>query len=527
MSENRKIVKGAGLVGGLTLISRLFGLARDMVIASFFGATMAADAFFVAFRIPNVLRRLFAEGGLTVSFIPIFKEYEVKGDRASAKVVCDVVFTFFSLLLVIVVVLAVIFAPFIVKGIAPGFDSLEKYNLTVYLTRLVFPYLFFICVWALYMGILNSVGHFSAPAASPILLNLSIIAMAVIVGPLLETPVVSLALGVIVGGILQVALQIPYLKRAGYLPSINFNFSHHALKRLLRLMVFALFGTTVYQINIFISTILASLLPEGSVSYLYYADRFFQLPLGIFVISLATAVLPTMSEQVASGRLDDMRHSLSFSLRIILFITLPAAAGLVALDIPIVSLFFQRGEFDYLSTVKTADALRYYAIGLWAIGAMKIITPAFYSMKDMKTPVWAAFAALIANIILSVVLMGPLLHGGLALATSLSALLNLAILLVVISSKVGKVIDRSVIISFFKSLMASISTGVAAYYISTFADWKISGVNSGKIVVVTSSMLAGVVVYLFSSFLLKSEEVGYILRVLKGRKKTANGNIQI
>jgi putative peptidoglycan lipid II flippase len=520
MSENRKIVKGAGLVGGLTLISRIFGLVRDMVIARFFGATMAADAFFVAFRIPNVLRRLFAEGALTVSFIPIFKEAQLKEGREKAREISDVVFTFLSLILAIIVIFAIIFAPEIVKVIAFGFDSPEKYELTVYLTRITFPYLFLICLVALSMGILNSEGHFAAPAMAPILLNISIIIAAFFLSPFLDEPVVSLAIGVLLGGVLQVLLQIPFVRKAGYFPRINLNFSHPALRKLLLLMGPAVFGIAVYQLNIFITTILATLLPEGSVSYLYYADRFFQLPLGIFVISLATAVLPTMSEQVSSGRMDNMRESLSFSLKIILFITLPAAAGLIAISVPVFSIFFQRGEFDYETTLKTASALKYYALGLWAIGGIKIIVPAFYAMQDMKTPVRAAFMAFGANIVFSVILMGPLDHGGLALATTLSALLNLAILLSIIASKVGKVIDKSVIISFVKSLIAAVVTGVVAYYISTFADWKINGINSEKVIILTGSIVTGVIAYLISSFLLRSEEVGYIRKVLKEKRKT-------
>jgi len=519
MSDNRKIIKGAGIVASATAISRVFGLLRDIIIARFFGAGIATDAFFVAFRIPNMLRRLFAEGAMTVSFIPIFKDAELRGGKAEAREVFDIVFTFLSMVVAVVVVAGILFAPYIIKLIAPGFSDLYQHELTVYLSRVIFPYIFLICLVALAMGVLNSLGRFAAPAAAPILLNISIILMSVFISPLMDEPVESLALGVILGGILQVVLQVPFLLKEGYMPRINLNFSHPALKRILSLMGPALFGIAVYQINIFVTTILASFLPEGSVSYLYYADRLFQLPLGIFVISMATALLPTMSEQVVSGRVDKMKHSLSFSLKIVSFITLPASAGLFAVSVPVFSLFFQRGEFDYLSTLKTANALQFYVLGLWAIGGVKIVVPAFYSLKDMKTPVWAAAGAFVVNVAFSLLLMGPLLHGGLALATTLSSVLNLGILLYVIRGRVGRVIDKSLVVSFLKSLVGAILTGLVAYRISLFGNWEADGINSEKCLVLLLAIVAGALVYFASAFLLRSEEAGYVLKALKGGRR--------
>ena len=524
MSEKKTILKRASLVGSLTSLSRIFGLLRDMVIARLFGASLATDAFFVAFRIPNVLRRLFAEGALTVSFIPIFKDAQIKGGRAEAKEIVNVVFTFMTLAVAVLVVLAVIFAPLIVKVIAGGFDNPEKYELTVYLTRLTFPYLFLICIVAFSMGVLNSVGHFAAPAFAPVLLNLSIITAALSLGPYLDEPVVSLSIGVIIGGLLQVLLQVPFLIREGYFPSLSFDFRNPALKKLLLLMGPALFGIAVYQLNIFISTIIASYLPEGSVSYLYYADRFFQLPLGIFVISMATALLPTMSEQVSMGRLDSMRDSIAFSIKVMSFITIPAAAGLFALSVPLFSLFFQRGEFDYDTTLKSASALRYFAAGLWAIGCVKIVVPAFYAMQDMKTPVWAAFAAFISNVIFSLLLMGPLLHGGLALATSLSSLINLVVLMFVVRERIGRIVDRAMLSSLMKSLISSCATAIIASHVSGFADWTIDGINMEKIVVISAAIAAGVATYIVSSFLLRSDEAIYVTNEMKGRIARRYGN---
>lgn len=524
MSDNRKIIKGASLVGAFTALSRVFGLLRDMVIARYFGASPATDAFFVAFRIPNTLRRLFAEGALTISFIPVFQETLVKDGKSEAKKISDITFTFLSLVVVSVVVVSILFAPFIVDLIAPGFKDQKTLDLTVFLTRLIFPYLFFICLVALAMGVLNSLGKFAAPAAAPVLLNIALIISAIMAGPFFEEPIIALAIGVLIGGIGQVALQIPFIKREGYFPRIDFNFSHPALKKILLLIVPALFGVAVYQLNVFITTtVLASYLPTGSISFLYYADRFFQLPLGIFVISMATAILPTMSEQAASDRLDDMRKSVSFSLKVITFITLPAAAGLYAVSTPVFSLFFQRGEFDYETTLKTADALRYYALGIWAVGGIKIVAPAFYAMKDMKTPVWAALISLVANIVFSIILMGPLLHAGLALATTLSSMINMVILITVIGKRLGKVIDISAIISFVKAMVASLMTWFVADLICSYGNWSVDGIKADKIVILTSAIVGGMTVYTVCSYFFKSEEVDYVIKALKKRRDRRRG----
>jgi len=527
MSYNKRIIKGAGIVGSMTAVSRVFGLLRDIVIAQYFGAGITTDAFFVAFRVPNMLRRIFAEGAMTVSFIPVFKDAEINGGKDEAGDIFNIVFTLLSMVISVVVVAGIIFAPIIMKIIAPGFSDPDQYKLAVYLSRIIFPYIFLISLVALAMGVLNSVGRFAAPAAAPILLNISIILTAVFIGPLMEEPVVSLAIGVVLGGILQVILQAPFLIKEGYTPRINFNFCHPAMKKIFSLMVPSFFGIAVYQINIFISTIIASFLPEGSVSYLYYADRLFQLPMGIFVISLATALLPTMSEQVVSGKVDKMKDSLSFSLKIVSFITLPAAAGLFAVSVPVFSLFFQRGEFDYVSTLKTADALQYYVLGLWAVGGVKIVVPAFYSLKDMKTPVRAAAAAFVVNVVFSLLLMGHLLHAGLAVATTLSAVVNLGILLYVIRGKVGPVINKSVVISFFKSLTGAVLTGLVAYTVASVGNWEVDGVNPEKCIVLLLAVAAGITVYFLSSFILKSEEVGYVVTAIKKKRRRVNDKVPL
>src|SRR5512136_1328741 len=306
-SENSRVVRAAGVVGMATMLSRVFGFLRDMIVAGLFGAGLTTDAFFVAFRIPNLLRRLLAEGSLTVSFVPVFTEYLRNKTREEALELADITFTALSIILVAVSLLGVLFSPLIVTVMAPGFARMPaQYELAVFLTRLMFPYILLISLVALCMGILNSLRHFAAPALSPVVLNVAMILAALTLRGFFREPVVALAVGVMAGGVLQLAMQWPFLVRMGVRLKPNFNFHHPGIRRIGILLVPAAFGAAIYQINIFISTILASLLASGSVSYLYYADRVVELPLGVFAIAIGTATLPSSSEQATGGHFEDM-----------------------------------------------------------------------------------------------------------------------------------------------------------------------------------------------------------------------------
>ena len=295
-SENRRLGYAAGIVGFFTFLSRILGLVRDMVIAGLFGSGLAADAFFVAFRIPNLLRRLFAEGSLTIAFIPVFTEYLTLKSKKDAFELARVVLTILSILLAGVTLLGILFSPWIVRIQAFGFGgSGVKYDLTVLLTRIMFPYIFFISIVAFFMGVLNSLRRFAAPAAAPILLNAGIIGAAFLISPRCEAPIVGIAIGVLIGGVLQVGLQIPWAVREGFTLLPKWDPNHPALKRIGMLMLPAIFGSAVYQVNQFIGTLLATFLPEGSVSWFYYADRVVQFPLGIFAIAISTAALPSLA----------------------------------------------------------------------------------------------------------------------------------------------------------------------------------------------------------------------------------------
>ncbi|MEW5909939.1 MAG: murein biosynthesis integral membrane protein MurJ, partial [Thermodesulfobacteriota bacterium] len=330
LKERSRFTKAAGVVGSATLLSRIFGFVRDMVIAWYFGAGAGADAFFVAFRIPNLLRRLLAEGSLSVSFVPVFTEYLADQGKAEAFRLARSAVKMLALMLIFIVILGLIFSPALIRIIAPGFaGSPDKLALTVTLTRIMFPYIFFIALMALMMGILNTLGHFAAPAAAPVLLNITMIASIFLISPHMDNPITGLAVGVLVGGAFQLLLQAPFVYRKGIYSKQSTDWKHPGLKKIGQLMLPTIFGAAVYQINILVGTLLASLLPEGSVSYLYYADRLVQFPLGIFAIAVATAVLPSLSRQAAVRDLDGVKETFAHAMKLVTFITLPSMAGLI------------------------------------------------------------------------------------------------------------------------------------------------------------------------------------------------------
>ncbi|MEA2013819.1 MAG: murein biosynthesis integral membrane protein MurJ [Thermodesulfobacteriota bacterium] len=515
-TENTRVVKAAWVVGLATLLSRIFGFIRDMVVAGFFGAGPATDAFFVAFRIPNLLRRLFAEGSLTIAFIPVFTGY-LKKSKKQAVEFAGIVFTLLSIILVLVSVAGVLFSPWIVKVVAPGFSDVpEKYALTVFLTRLMFPYIFFISLVALCMGILNSFRHFAAPALAPVVLNICMIASVFLLRGFFADPILSLAVGVMIGGILQLAMQIPFLLKVGAWLKPNFHFNHPGIRRIGRLMLPAVFGAAVYQASIFINTILASLLPEGSVSYLYYADRVVQLPLGVFAIAVGTASLPSFSEQVAAGNYKEMKNTISFSLRLILFITIPAMVALIVLRVPVISVLFQRGMFDAASTVFTAQALLYYAVGLLAFSCVRVVVSAFYAMQDTRTPVKIAVVSLVVHVAMSIILMLPMKHAGLALATSIASTVNVIILAFILKRKVGVFLEKPFWSSVFKTTLASGIMWFSIMAVNSTLGWNSDGGFGERLVFLTVSLVVGLAVFALTSLVLGNSEMKTLLRIKNG-----------
>lgn len=518
MTEEKKIAKAASIVGSATFLSRILGFARDAVTAYIFGAGMAADAFFVAYRIPNLLRRLVGEGALTVAFIPVFTDELSKGSKEDAKKLVSTAFTLFSIILVILTVLGIIFSGWIVAVISPGFaDTPEKLSLTVSLAQWMFPFLLFISLAALAMGVLNSLKHFAAPAFSPVFFNISIISCAVFLAGYMTEPVYALAIGVVIGGFLQVAYQMPYLKRFDMLPSLSFDFSNPPIKKILFLMIPSTVGVAVYQISIFITTRFASTLPEGSVSYLYYADRVMEFPLGIFGIAVATAVLPSFSEYAAKEDWQNFKQSLSFAIRLVMFISIPATVGLIALGFPIVTMLFQRGEFSQDAARNTAFALYFYAVGLAFFSGTRIIASAFYSLKDTLTPVVVAAICLIFNVIAALLLMKPLLHGGLALATTLASMLNFILLFIILRKRLGRIDARNIISSSVKVGIASLIMGVVVYMFSLITSWTTHGLFLEKFLTLSVAVIIGILTFAFGAHIFKSPEMGFFANIIKQR----------
>ncbi|MGZ3523981.1 MAG: murein biosynthesis integral membrane protein MurJ [Thermodesulfobacteriota bacterium] len=520
MSENHKITKAATLIGIGTLLSRISGFLRDMVVAYFFGAAMATDAFFVAFRIPNLWRRLVGEGSMTVSFIPVYTEYLTQRTEKESQEVTHIAFTVAGLLLLVLTALGIIFSPILVKVFALTWSpTSEKFQLAVILNRIMFPYLFFIGLFALCMGILNSLRHFFAPAFATVFLNLSIIVSVFLFYYHFQRPVMALAIGVLAGGMLQFFFQIPFLIRKKIDFRFNFNFRHPAIRRIGLLMIPGLIGTAVYQLNVLIDTMFATALPEGSVSYLYYADRLMEFPLGIFVIAIGTAALPSFSSLVAQGKTEEFKETVSFAFRLGSFICIPAMVGLISLKTPILNLLLQRGEFDYFATKMTAKALLCYSFGLWAIGGVRVLAPAFYSLQDTKTPLKIGLVCLGANVVLICIFIYPLQHAGLALATSLSSILNLFLLYRKLNHRLGGLDMAKNIRSLLKTLLCGLIMGWVAYLICSVGDWTVSGNTIKKIFLLGTGMVGGLGVYLASSYWMKNQEMIFLLNIVKRKLK--------
>ena len=520
MRHQEEITRSAGIVGVITLLSRIMGYARDMVVAYFFGARAETDAFYVAFRIPNLLRRLLAEGSLTVSFIPIFTENLEKKGKEEAKKISDITFTLLFIVLILVSLIGVSFSPFIIKLFASGFKG-EIFNLAVNLNRIMFPYILFASLTALSMGVLNSLKHFFAPAFSPVIFNIVVIGTVLLIQQNFDLPIFSLAIGVIIGGIIQILFQIPFLRNRGFLYQFRKNLRHPAVKQIALLMAPQLFGVAVYNLNILVSTQYASNLPEGTVSYLYYSERLIEFPLGIVAVSIATALLPNLSSQASKGELERFRASYSFALRLMLFVMVPALTGLISLRVPICNLLYQRGEFSYEATILTSQALLGYAVGLWAVGGVRITAPTFYAIQDTKSPVKIAFLAFIVNAIFGYILgfTFGLKHTGLALASSISSTFNFFLLFFALSRRMGEIEVKKTLMQVLKITLASLIMGVSAWKISAFYDWSQSGISLEKIGVFLASVLVSVALYFTIAKLLKVEEIGFLFDMIKRKAR--------
>ena len=441
MDEQETAGKKGGLlastlvVSSMTLLSRVLGLVRDVVLARLLGASAGTDAFFVAFRIPNFLRRLFAEGAFNQAFVPVLSEYRTRqrdeGSAAATKALIDRVAGTLGGTLALITLVGVLAAPLLIWLFAPGFgDDPHKRALAVEMLRLTFPYLFFISLTAFAGAILNTWNRFAVPAFTPVLLNLSLIGSALYLAPQFTEGrmAVALAWGVLIAGTVQLLFQLPFLARLNLMPVPRMAWRDEGVRRILRLMAPAMFGVSVSQINLLLDTVLASLLQTGSVTWLYYSDRLVELPLGVFAIAIGTVILPSLSGKHAGDDPQAFSRTLDWALKLVLLIGVPAALALAVIAEPLLATLFNHGEFGANDVLRSAESLRAYSAGLVAFMLIKILAPGYFARQDTRTPVKIGIIAMVANMALNLALIWPLQHAGLALATSLSAWLNAGLL---------------------------------------------------------------------------------------------------
>ncbi|MEX2353219.1 MAG: murein biosynthesis integral membrane protein MurJ [Gammaproteobacteria bacterium] len=426
-----KLLKSTRIVSGMTMISRVFGLVRDVVLARFFGAGLGLDVFIVAFRIPNFLRRLFAEGGFSQAFVPVLSEYRETRSEDEVKALLDQTVATLGMALLLISVIGIVAAPLLIALFAPGFiDDGDKYALASDMLRITFPYILFISLTAFAGAILNTYRNFAVPAFTPVLLNLSLIACAVWLAPHFPEgkEVVALAWGVLIAGGVQLAFQFPFLLRLGLIPRPRFDRDKEGVSRILVLMVPTLFAISVTQVNLLVDTLIASFLQTGSISWLYYSDRLVEFPLGVFGVALATVILPNLSAEHAKGSTQDYSRIMGWAIGLVLLISLPAAAGLMLMAKPLLTTLFQYAEFTTNDVIMASKSLTAYAVGLPGFILIKVLSSGFFARQDTRTPVKIAVIAMLSNIVLNVILVFPLAHAGLALATSLSAYINAGLL---------------------------------------------------------------------------------------------------
>ncbi|MFQ5896627.1 MAG: murein biosynthesis integral membrane protein MurJ [Candidatus Methylomirabilia bacterium] len=504
------VVKAMGTVSLATLVSRLLGFLRDVVVAQAFGASSITDAFFVAFRIPNLFRRLLAEGALSAALIPVFTEFLTVRPREEFNRMFRSVAGVFLAALCAVTVVGVLLAPWLVRLLAPGFTAdAEQAGLASSLTRVMFPYLILVGLATLAMGVLNAHRRFFTSALGPAVLNVGMISAVLLLAPRIETPILGLAVGVLAGGLGQFLIQLPELRSVGVPLAPSAEFSHPAVRRVVRLLGPSVLGLAAVQLSVFVNTLLASLLPRGSISYLYYADRVMEFPLGVFGIAVATATLPLMAAQAARRELTGVAQTLNFALRLSCFVAIPASVGLILLRDPIIRVLFQRGEFGAADSEATAWALGFYALGLTAFSGTRIAAQTFYALGDTATPVRIGIGAVALNVLFALALMGPLTHGGIALASSCASSANLVGLIWLLRRRLGAVGGGRIVRSL--SLM-SIATGVMAGWCWLLLRWWPAEPSRWAEAGWLAAAIGGsMVLYALVSALLRSEEWAALL----------------
>jgi len=427
---SKRLLGNTVRVGSNTALSRVLGLVRDVVIARAFGASDSSDAFFVAFKIPNLLRRFFAEGAFSQAFVPVLAEYREQRDEAAVKDLIAHVSGALGAILLAMTAIGMLLAPLLVMVFAPGFlQAAGKFDLAADMVRITFPYILFISLTSFAAGVLNTYGRFGVPAFTPVLLNVALIGSALWLSPHCERPVMGLAWGVFIAGVVQLGFQIPFLWRLGLLARPRLVRAHEGVRKVFRLILPALFGASVVQISLLIDTLIASFLVTGSISWLYYSDRMMEFPLGVFGIALATVILPSLSAQHAKGDAGQFSRMLDWALRLVVLIAVPATLGLALLSVPILATIFNYGDFTTHDVDMASRSLIAYSLGLTGFIAVKTLAPGYFARQDTRTPVRVGVIAMVTSVALNLILVWPLAHAGLALATAIGAYVNAGLLL--------------------------------------------------------------------------------------------------
>ncbi len=515
-THKRQILKSASIISIITVVSRILGYVRDQRLTLLLGTTGIADSFILAYRIPSILRRLVGEGSMTASFIPVFTDYMRNRSREETWAFANRLFWTFSIVLAALTVLGVIFSPLAVRMFSM-FGKNQVQVEAIYLNRLMFPYILFIGMAALAMAILNCFHIFGLPAATPILLNISFIVFSVAaVWKHFSSPAAALAVGVLIGGIFQFFLQVPQLVRRGMSFRFGVSFTDPGVRRVAKLMVPGFLGIGIAQVNLLVDTIFANakIMPEGSLVSLYVADRVTELVLGGYAIAIATAVLPMMSHQASAGDHDGMKKTFVFSMRIVSFITIPAAVGLVILREPIVQVLFQHGLFVAESTRLTARALLYYSMGLPAFAAVKLIVPAFYATQDTRTPVRVAMFTLVVNIALNLIFLfyffAKFKNGGPPLASALAGYFNVSVLFVIFRLRFGRLGTQEILASMGKISLCAAVMGIVCWSTLQYSHFDMIVHFLPRLAVFVGLILSATLTYLGLAWLLRCDEISEV-----------------
>jgi putative peptidoglycan lipid II flippase len=517
MSEKTGVARAAGILMVSMILSRILGYLRDVVIYAEFGQNRITDAYNAAFSIPDFLYMLLVGGALSSAFIPVFASYLSTDREEEAWEVASIIFNLIMTLMLLGILVGMVFTPQLIEVLVPGFSP-EYSALTVKLTRIMFAQALFMGLSGLCMGVLNAYKHFLMPAIGSVLYNLTIVVLGWILAVVFDLGIMGFSIGVVVGAVANFSVQVPKLLQLGLRYRFAFNLRHPGVKKIFALMGPVLIGLSVTQFNLFVNQNLASTLPAGIVAALRTGQRIMQLPIGIFAVAVAVAIFPTLTEYSAKNEMDNFKRTMSLGTRSVIFLTLPAAVGLIVLRVPIVRLLFEQGEFTHQATLATAHALLFYSIGLFGYSAQQVLNRTFYSIQDTITPVVVGVMTIVINLVLNFTLIGPMGHGGLALAYSIAGIFNMAALLYFLRRKIGSINGRMFIISFFRSLSAALLMGVAVYITAGFFENNFDMARKvNQLIQVVTGVGVGFAFYMLLALLFKSEEVALAWSIFSRR----------